>query len=29
MIGVIDWAAQRTRMVLAFIAMSVIIGWAA
>jgi multidrug efflux pump len=29
MIGVIDWAAQRSRMVLAFIAMSVIIGWAA
>ena len=29
MIGIIDWASQRARMIIAFIAMSIIIGWAA
>ena len=29
MIGIIDWASQRARMILAFVFMSVIIGWAA
>ena len=29
MIGIVDWASQRARMIIAFIAMSIIIGWAA
>ena len=29
MVGIIDWASQRARMIIAFVLMSVIIGWAA
>ena len=29
MVGIIDWASQRARMIIAFVVMSVLIGWAA
>ena len=29
MTGIIDWAGERARMIIAFVIMSIVIGWSA